>query len=104
MNVETMCMSCMTHGLSEKSSICSKCGIKETDLQRSRSPHQLPLRSVLSKRYIVGKVLGEGGFGITYAGWDMNCEKKVAIKEYFPNGFVVRDVRNGSTVLNNTWC
>ncbi len=39
---------------------------------------------------MVGRVLGQGGFGITYLGWDMNLDVKLAIKEFFPQGFVSR--------------
>jgi len=46
---------------------------------------------LLHDRYLVGKVLGEGGFGITYLGLDTTLERRVAIKEYFPNVFVHRE-------------
>ena len=39
---------------------------------------------------MVGKVLGIGGFGITYLGYDMTLEIEVAIKEYMPSGLVTR--------------
>ena len=36
-------------------------------------------------QYRVGKVLGRpGGFGITYLGWDIYLQQRVAIKEYLP--------------------
>lgn len=36
--------------------------------------------------YVVGHVLGVGGFGITYAGVDLTAARQVAIKELFPQG------------------
>jgi len=44
--------------------------------------------------FTVGKVLGQGGFGITYLGGDTNLGRSVAIKEFFPQGCV----RQGCTV------
>jgi len=35
-------------------------------------------------------VLGAGGFGLTYLGWDTVLDKPVAIKEYLPNDLAVR--------------
>jgi len=47
--------------------------------------------TVLFGKYMVGRVLGQGGFGITYLGWDMNLDVKLAIKEFFPHGLVNRE-------------
>ena len=46
--------------------------------------------------YRIEKVLGHGGFGITYLAEDVTLEKKVALKEYLPVGLAVRE--NDSSV------
>jgi serine/threonine protein kinase len=47
---------------------------------------------------MVGRILGEGGFGITYVGYDLNLDMKVAIKEFYPSGFVSRSSTHSTTV------
>ena len=42
-------------------------------------------------RYRIEKVLGQGGFGITYSGIQTNLEAKVAIKEFFMKDLCNRD-------------
>jgi serine/threonine protein kinase len=42
--------------------------------------------------YTVGRVLGQGGFGITYLGGDIRARRPVAIKEFFPYGSTRRGV------------
>ena len=96
-NLETLCMSCLKPALAPNG-FCSECGVNEGALWSA--PHHLRPRSVLSERYVVGRVIGEGGFGITYVGWDTHLSVKVAIKEYYPNGCVTRDMTNGSTVYS----
>ncbi len=66
----------------QKGKPCAVCGLTEGNY--TPSPHHLPPGTVLRERYLVGRVLGEGGFGITYIGCDLQLELKVAIKEYFP--------------------
>ena len=83
-----LCLRCMAP-LGEDGR-CPRCGGDNGDLVSL--PHQLPPGSILNNRYLVGRVLGEGGFGITYMGFDLALELKVAIKEYYPAGFVSRDV------------
>jgi serine/threonine protein kinase len=50
----------------------------------------LPPGTMISD-YKIGRVLGQGGFGITYLATDVSLNQKIAIKEYFPREFVVRD-------------
>lgn len=56
-----------------------------------RGVHVLKSGRMLNNRYVIEKVLGEGGFGITYKGVDKLLAVEVAIKEYFPQGFVTRN-------------
>lgn len=74
---------------------CPHCGY---DIATPQPEYALPYNHILHGRYLIGKVLGQGGFGITYVGWDLALELKVAIKEYYPNGQVTRSI--ASTCLN----
>ncbi len=51
--------------------------------------HALPAGYRLDEYELV-RVLGSGGFGITYLGYDHHLDKAVAIKEYLPNDLAVR--------------
>ena len=60
--------------------------------------HCLRKGTRLIGRYTIEGVLGQGGFGITYLGIDELHEKKVAIKEFFPQGIVTRNIEYQDTV------
>ena len=51
----------------------------------------LPPNTVLDVSYRIERVIGSGGFGITYAAEDLNLGTQVAIKEYYPFDFGDRD-------------
>ncbi len=68
--------------------VCPHCGYYEGETAEE-AIHMDP-NTILQDRYIVGRVIGYGGFGVTYIGWDGKLEKKVAIKEYFPSEFSSR--------------
>ncbi len=96
--MEKRCYGCMK--LKQAGPVCEHCGFDEN---RQNDLHQLPVGTLLRGQYRVGKVLGQGGFGITYLGYDENLEGPVAIKEYFPAGMVTRSAEstNNISVLNN---
>ena len=82
------CPSCMA----KLTSADGKCPVCGSELNIENAPHQLPVNSILNGRYLVGKVLGAGGFGITYIGYDLRLDGKVAIKEYYPSGAANRSM------------
>ena len=84
--MSVFCPNCMAE-IEEGTVCCPSCG-GDTSIQNK--PHQLPTYTILNGRYIVGRSIGEGGFGITYVGYDLKLRAKVAIKEYFPAGSVTR--------------
>ena len=43
--------------------------------------HQLPAGTVLHERFEIKRVIGEGGFGITYEGTDLRLNARVAVKD-----------------------
>ncbi len=64
-----------------------------------RSAALLPVGTQL-KGYVIGEKLGQGGFGITYRGFDVTLKMKVAVKEYYPSEFVGRSTNRKMVVLN----
>lgn len=72
-----------------KSEPCPNCGYsKKTS---ATDADTLPCRTKLAKKYLVGGVIGRGGFGITYLALDIKSDKILAIKEYFPPNISVRE-------------
>ena len=68
--------------------VCKVCGFDPSD--SAPDPSMLAPGSVLLNRYVIGRVIGKGGFGITYLAFDALVGKKIAVKEYFPNGVAQR--------------
>ena len=83
----TRCLGCMENFNSDLR-VCPHCGYV-IGTKAEEAIHIVP-GTVIKERYTIGKVLGYGGFGVTYIGWDSRLEQKVAIKEYLPSEFSTR--------------
>lgn len=103
----------------EKWGICPYCGTELSKVQQKNrwynmvdfsefepSAENIPKEAcclypgiVLEERYIIGKVIGIGGFGITYRAWDTKLETVVAVKEYYPRGLVNRVPGQSEVIL-----
>ena len=83
-------MKCM-HPLAAGETVCPECG--RAYGSANAETFALKPGTILEGKYLVGEMLGQGGFGITYIGFDLLLEQKVAIKEYYPmsTGMVSRD-------------
>lgn len=72
------CYGCMTQ-FQANLQVCPTC--------HARIPYQIgdardcPPGTLLMNRYLLGRALGHGGFGVTYIALDLNSKKKVCIKE-----------------------
>ena len=75
---------------------CPVCGYDGSG-DAKRHPQALRPGTILNGRYTVGRVLGQGGFGITYLALDEPSKERVAIKEYYPTELAGRTT-DGRTV------
>ena len=66
---------------------CPACGAVEVEA----NPHCLKPGTVLREKYLIGLPIGAGGFGITYIGRDLVLDVRIAVKEYYPSQFSVRN-------------
>lgn len=55
-----------------------------------------------NNKYKIIKILGQGGFGITYLAVHSLLDKKVAVKEFFPKDYCDRDENTGNIVFSAT--
>ena len=94
-----ICYGCMK-SMEDGQFICQSCGYNSS--HRNNPEDTLPEGSVLNGKYLVGKVLGRGGFGVTYLGYEMNLQIRVAIKEFFPMGMSSRSSQNYSVISSTT--
>lgn len=87
------CYNCMND--KGNAAVCPYCGVEQIS---QPAAHQLCPGTVLNGKYVVGRAIGEGGFGITYIGRDTNLDMRVAIKEFYPAGYTNRNSFAGADV------
>lgn len=95
-NPDDLCLNCMQdrRGLA----MCPYCGWQKGT--GAKELYHLRPGTQLNSRYLVGTVVGSGGFGIIYTAWDMSLLQKVAIKEYYPTGLVTRAQGEKEVIVN----
>lgn len=80
-----LCMGCMNP--IDDNPKCPNCGYYDGT---PHLPSYLPPKTILNDRYIVGKLLNYNGEGATYIGYDKVINKKVQIREFFPDTLCTR--------------
>ncbi len=97
---EQVCYNCF-QPLDGAAGPCPYCGFDPAE-NGARFPTALPMGTVLNGRYLTGRVLGQGGFGITYLAFDTQLQAKVAIKEYMPGEIAARVEGAAVSVMADT--
>lgn len=93
-DIDHLCPGCMQSNPTPDSP-CPHCGYSKNTQPLKNA---LPVFSILEGKYLIGRALGKGGFGITYLAMHLPTETIVAIKEYFPSTLACRASDN-ETVL-----
>ena len=92
---KTHCPNCFRES---QQATCQHCQFNRDDyLKHDAANHHLPLFTKLNKGYVVGRVLGEGGFAVVYAALREADNLSFAIKEYYPEALASRGL-DGCTV------
>ncbi len=81
-----VCPNCFKEGFQTR---CDHCGY--VGIGQGENHLLLPPGTQLNNRYTIGRVLGAGGFGITYLAKDNQTGGLCAVKEYLPATLAVRD-------------
>jgi len=71
---------------------CTNADCRWDEHAEEETQEHLPRHYVLLDRYYMGRVLGQGGFGVTYIAHDLKLDRTVAIKEFFPKDQCSRGV------------
>ena len=95
MNYDKLCIYCMKEK-KENEAVCPHCGHTAADYKGNG--YELPPFTVLNGRYLLGRMIGAGGFGITYIAMDLVLERRVAVKEFFMRDAMYRTQAAAVTV------
>ncbi len=89
--MKDVCYSCFQEKNEEGP--CSHCGY-DPKQDQGKYDHALPHGTVLAGMYVIGRVLGQGGFGITYGAQEYKSGKLLAVKEFYPDTMARRGSSN----------
>lgn len=97
MEAKEICLRCMAD--KGDAVICPSCGCTG---DMPTSPQHLEPGTILRGKYLLGRALGQGGFGITYLARDLDLNLILAIKEYFPRDFTTRVAGETQVTIYNS--
>lgn len=97
MEIKKICIHCMREK-NQIGGVCPYCGNENESYKPE--PHYLPPMTPLNGKYLIGKVLGQGGFGITYLALDTHLQVPVAIKELYLKNLNHRHTGNTVSIGN----
>lgn len=95
MNIDRLCPGCMNDNGGEE--ICSICGY---DMAQQNDKEFLPVKFVLSERYVIGKVLSSNTESVNYIAYDNYNEATVNVREYFPKSISRRNPDKTVSVIS----
>lgn len=99
MDINTTCPHCFKE---KHTDVCPNCGFDSTYV--NNSPSVLPPFTLLNHRYLLGHVLGQGGFGITYIALDTFKDIVCCAKEYMPSEYSERNADNSLSPNSSENC
>ncbi|MFA5657718.1 MAG: protein kinase, partial [Oscillospiraceae bacterium] len=89
-----LCMGCMNP--MGHDGICAGCGYNNNNTPYN--PKYLSPGTILSSRYLIGKVFSFNGEGATYIAYDKFKDEKIFIKEFMPDSLCERVI--GSSIIS----
>ncbi|BAZ09203.1 serine/threonine protein kinase [Calothrix sp. NIES-4071] len=90
------CLNCHLEEITASTQICPRCNVHLPSLMHDvLSPGTV----IHQGTYRIDYALGRGGFGITYQAVHTTLEKRVAIKEYYPQEHALRDTSTGNLIV-----
>lgn len=92
---EKLCPVCFQEAMEHGE--CRNCGYHAEE--PSAVKDYLAPFTILKEKYLLGKSLGQGGFGITYLAENMQSGLRCCIKEYFPSGLLQGRTPDGALIL-----
>lgn len=89
--IDKICFGCMNE-IENPDQVCPICGYNKRESEKRQKSKCLRPGTIVRENYLVGKVLGVGGFGITYLSKNLKTDQILALKEYFPAEIAYRDI------------
>lgn len=86
MDLSLICTNCFR--VKGKTQVCPHCG--KVGAPAPEEAYHLRPGTILNERYLIGEVLGFGGFGVIYKALDIKLSVVVAVKEFFPTSLMCR--------------